>query len=238
MDAAFRKNLKNDEWVTKEFPGNPTQNLDHVRKWILDNPQAKCFSSHTALLPPPEIDGIKVLPVIFIRHPVDRIASAYAFERRQGGTSFGAVLARNTGLKGYIETRLSLPNDRQCRNFHVDRLASMFPADCGSELERAKMAVQNLPFVGLVEDFDQSTTRLERIISAFGIGDLNLSAVRKNVTRDTGKSLEDKLEDIQEEVGEEFYKEILEINAMDISLYKYLTNPMNKPLKAHPSLSH
>jgi hypothetical protein len=58
-----------------------------------------------------------VLPVIFVRHPIDRIMSAYSFESKQTSESFGAVLARNTTLGGNIETRLSMPNDTQCRNF-------------------------------------------------------------------------------------------------------------------------
>ncbi|WP_444935011.1 sulfotransferase family 2 domain-containing protein [Microbulbifer sp. JTAC008] len=222
LDAAFKENFKGSEWVTKEFPGNLQLNKAQVEQWIFDNPQAKCFSSHTALLPPPEVEGVKVFPVIFVRHPLDRIASAYAFERKQGGDSFGAVLARNTDLKGYIETRLSLPNDRQCRNFHVARLAQMFSSEKGSELDRAREAVQELPFVGLVEQFDRSIFNLESCLRNFGIPNVKLETVRKNISRAVSKSLDQKLIEIERELGGEVYRKLVECNASDLALYEYL----------------
>ncbi|MEP1869056.1 MAG: hypothetical protein ABJJ44_05975, partial [Paraglaciecola sp.] len=149
LDASFKENFSGDEWVTNEFPAQPAKNRDLARQWISENPQALCFSSHTAFLPPPNIEGRKLLPVIFVRHPIDRIASAYSFEKKQGGDGFGSVLARNTDIKGYCESRLALGYDRQCKNFHVDRFSDMFPPAFDSELERALKALDVLPFVGL-----------------------------------------------------------------------------------------
>jgi hypothetical protein len=113
---------------------------------------SKFFSSHTAILPIPIIKEVKVIPVIFMRHPIDRMASAYSFESKQGGDGFGPVLARNTNLAGYIETRLALGHDQQCRDFHAHRFAAMLGEKQGDEATRAKMAVKQLPFVGLVEN--------------------------------------------------------------------------------------
>ncbi len=162
LDASFKDNFEaGTEWLTEEFPANPAKNRELVKRWVENNKSAKCFSSHTAQLPVPSVDYFKLLPVIFIRHPIDRIASAYSFERKQGGNGFGAVLARNTTLKGYIESRIALGHDRQCKNFHTERFAYMFGAEHGSELDRAKMAVEQLPFVGLVEKFNESLEKLE-----------------------------------------------------------------------------
>src|SRR3546814_17353081 len=107
----------------------------------MGNPEAVAFSSHTAELPPPVLPGIRVIPLIFIRHPIDRIASVYSFERKQEADTFGAVLARNTTLKGYAQVRLRIPKDRQCHTFHLERFGKMFPADEGTELERAQRAL-------------------------------------------------------------------------------------------------
>lgn len=220
LDAAFKENFKGNEWVTAEFPAQPVKNREMVKQWIIDNPQAICFSSHSAMLPPPKIDGVKVLPVIFLRHPIDRIASAYEFEKKQGGDGFGAVLARNTDFKGYVETRLSLINDRQCRNFHMQRLAAMFGEREGGEFIRAKMALEKLPFVGVVEAFSRSLKRLELWLKAEGFDDIHIMAVEKNVSRSTSQTIEDKIHAIQQDLGEA-WSIMLSSNEKDIELYLY-----------------
>jgi len=219
LDAAFKENFKGDEWVTKEFPAQPAKNREQVVEWILDNPQAKCFSSHTAILPPPKLKGIKVLPVIFIRHPIDRIASAYAFEIKQGGDNFGAVLARNTTMAGYIETRLALPNDFQCRNFQMLRLSTMFGEKQGDEFTRAKMAVEKLPFIGVVEEFEQSLVKLEGWLKSEGFEDLSIKAVEKNVSRNIKLTLDVKILEIEKELGGNVYQKLLEENGKDLAIY-------------------
>ena len=93
VDQVLQQNF-GSRWVTREFQhrGNPAVHRKEVAEWIVAHPDACAFSSHTLELPPPQIDGVEILPVIFIRHPIDRIVSAYSFERRQGGDGFGSVV--------------------------------------------------------------------------------------------------------------------------------------------------
>lgn len=220
LDASFKENFHGEEWVTAEFPAQPAKNRDLARQWVSENPQALCFSSHTAFLPPPEIPGRVILPVIFVRHPIDRIASAYSFEKKQGGKGFGAVLARNTSFSGYCESRLALGYDRQCRNFHVDRFASMFAPAFGSELDRALKAFDMLPFVGLVEEFDKSLQRLEDWLKTEGFEDIAIAPKEHNVSRDNKASLEEKLAALEEDMGSEMFARLLDENADDMKLYE------------------
>lgn len=224
LDAAFKENFSEEkgEWVTKEFSGQPRKNRQELNEWIIKNSQAKCFSSHTAIFPVPEIEGIKIIPIIFIRHPIDRIASAYSFEKKQGGDGFGPVLARNTTLAGYIETRLALTHDRQCRNFHAHRLAAMFDERHGDEATRAKMAIEKLPFVGLVERYSDSLGRLKVILDNEGFEGIKLNAVEKNVSRGVKKKLDEKLTEIKNEVGEVVFDQLVESNGVDMNLYSNL----------------
>ena len=224
LDTTFKENFKDDEWVTAEFPAQPIKNREQVVKWILNNPQAKCFSSHTAILPPPQLEGIKVLPVIFLRHPIDRIASAYAFEAKQEGSSFGAVLARNTTMLGYIEARLALLHDRQCRNFQMHRLATMFDEKQGDEFTRAKKAIETLPFIGVVEEFSQSLGRLEVMLKKEGFKDIKIRGIEKNVSRSLKLSLNEKNEEVKNKIGEETYLHLLKANEEDKILYELACN--------------
>ncbi|MBQ0929135.1 sulfotransferase family 2 domain-containing protein [Ideonella sp. 4Y16] len=208
-------------WVTREFAAraNPAPHRREVAEWIREHPEAVAFSSHTVELPPPDMGQVDILPVIFIRHPIDRIASAYAFERKQGGDGFGSVLARHTTLAGYIEVRLSMGRDRQCRNFHVSRFAPMFPPAEGTEFERASRAVETLPFVGVVEEFDRSMALLQSLVQQ-DLPEFVARSVHANVSRDTSAPLEERLERLRAEVGEACYTALLTHNADDLRLHE------------------
>lgn len=221
LDAAFKENFSEEkgEWVTKEFPNQPAANREQVRQWILDNPQAKCFSSHTALFPVPEFEDIEVFPVVFVRHPIDRIASAYSFEKRQGDKNFGSTLARNTDLKGYIETRLSLTQDRQCRNFHEQRLATTAGKILEADAHRALAALKRLPFVGIVEHYDLSIKTLQAKLKDFGFEDIELKSIEKNKSSRVSSDLNEKLDEIKVRLGEKLYNELLRINDSDIRIW-------------------
>jgi len=217
LDALLKENFPN-QWVTNEFVADPAMNQSQIIDWIKLSPLAVCFSSHTAKLPPPTIDGIRTLPIIFMRHPIDRIASVYLFEKRQGGDGKWPTIARNTSFKGYLEQRLSFSADRQCINFHVERLSKMFPNKTGSEFERASRALETLPFVGIVEDYERSIERLTQWLKPY-FPDFKPNVHQKNVTRQPELTLEEKLKKIKEELGDEMYQLIEDKNNEDLMLY-------------------
>ena len=210
LDAALKEAFGEDNWATKEFPNNPKINKEGLKNWIICNPEVVCFSSHTAFLPPPKIEDIDIFPIIFLRNPIDRIVSAYNFERKQNAETFGSVLARNTDLKGYIEIRLSIPNDRQCRNFHTHRLAMMYPEAEGDEFKRAKKAIKELPFIGLVEEFDKSINILNEKLSEFGFEGKSIGVKSLN------KWKEQKQTDIID------FEKLIVANSFDLTLFKLL----------------
>lgn len=226
LDALLKEQFPGG-WVTAEFPpGDPSANRSGLQAWIAENPDAACFSTHTGLLPTPQGTGRDITPVIFVRHPLDRIASAYSFERKQQDAGFGATLAHHTTMRGYIEVRLSMPNDRQCRNFHTDRLADMFPEDPAPQVDRALRAVEELPFVGVVEEMDRSLAELQALLRRRGFPDVRLQAVRRNVSAGRASSLGDRLARMAEEIGEEFFEELLRVNADDLAVYHAATKRM------------
>ncbi len=149
--------------MTAEFPGGANSEL--VARWIEREAAAVAFSSHTAELPLPRLAEVKIIPIVMLRHPLDRIRSAYQFERKQKSESLGAKLAKTTDLAGYIRARLDMTSDRQCRNFHASRLVRMTASQQGGEFEAAAGAVRELPFVGVVEAFDRSMDSLRELLT-------------------------------------------------------------------------
>jgi hypothetical protein len=72
-------------WVEQEFNDVPTPGSASqlVHEFLAERPGIKAVSSHTARLPAPELAERVTLPIIFVRHPIDRLKSAYNFEREQ-----------------------------------------------------------------------------------------------------------------------------------------------------------
>jgi hypothetical protein len=218
VDAVLKKNF-GAHWANVEFP--PPRKADHqalIRAFIHENPALRAISSHTLMLPAPEIEGIDIFPIVFVRHPLLRLRSAYEFERRQAAETAGAQLAKQFDFAGYIRARLEIRGDRSCRDFHVSRLAMAVPGARGSELERALAAVDALPFVGLVEAFDASMRLLEQRVGgrfpAFRAFD-----AWENATSGRERSIEERVGRIRAELREDGFETLMEANRGDLAVY-------------------
>ena len=157
VDAILEKSF-GEKWQTKEFTESISDIPMSVSRWIESTPDLIAYSSHTALFPIPNIDGAKIIPIVFFRHPLLRVYSSYVFERKQNVDTFGSKLASSTDFEGYMKSRLSRENDASAKNFQGNRLARVFPENHGSLHQRACDSLSVLPFIGLVEDFRNSNT--------------------------------------------------------------------------------
>ena len=166
LDLILKRNF-GQRWVTAEFPNQGlARNTAQVADWIRAHPDAVAFSSHTAQGPIPQIDGVRIISVMFLRDPIARIRSAYAFERLQEAQTWGAELARTHDFAGYVNAQLNRPGDRQCRNCQTCRMAMLVPPvnAADPELPRALRGLALLSCVGLVEEFDRSVARLAQLL--------------------------------------------------------------------------
>lgn len=160
LDRILQKNFSN-AWETEEFPEKGGNNSDLVAKWIAANPDAVAFSSHTATGPIPRVPGTDVISIMYLRDPIARIRSVYHFEKNQKAETWGANLAKSTDFAGYVRTRLATPHDRQCRDFHLARLATLVPGPQEKEFERAVRGLNKLTVVGFVEKFEAGVEQLK-----------------------------------------------------------------------------
>src|SRR3546814_8607634 len=76
-------------------------------------------------------------------------------------------------------------------DLHLERFGKMFPADEGTELERALRALGALPLVGIVERFDDSMENLAKVLTPY-FPDFKTSKVAANVSRDINVTLEER----------------------------------------------
>ncbi|KQS53918.1 hypothetical protein ASG17_13255 [Brevundimonas sp. Leaf363] len=222
IDAMLQRNF-GDHWGHAEFrmPRGQTTNLAAVTGHLLERPELEAFSSHTALLPAPALLDRDVLPILFLRHPIDRLRSAYDFEKHQKVETFGARLARSTDFKGYITALLSPGSGEQARNFQALRLADNAPYLSGDLAERAMAGLQALPFVGLVEAYDASLQRLSALVTPHYPGFKPLT-LRKNASNAAPTPLDEKLAKVAEELGPALHERLLEANRVDLALHAHV----------------
>ncbi|HEY5237906.1 MAG TPA: sulfotransferase family 2 domain-containing protein [Rhizomicrobium sp.] len=220
VDEILKKNFGR-RWQAREFdvPWHdiPTAIMDFFR----EPNDLLAVSSHTALLPAPRIKGIDFFSLVFIRHPIDRLRSAYEFERIQEVDTLGAKLAKAHDFGGYLRELLKNKHHRQARNFQTFRLALNERNGPDPECERAKRALETLSFIGLVEAYDRSIALLEQLLTPI-FPDFLAINVHRNVARSRENDLETRLEKIKYHLGMDFYEEICALNEDDIALYNIL----------------
>jgi hypothetical protein len=171
------------------------------------------------LLPVPEIAGFEIFPIIFIRHPIGRLRSAFLFELIQDASSYGARLAKMLGFAGYLRELIRHPVDRSARNFQTYRLFMNEPASTGSELDRALRVPNGCGFVGLVEAYNASMIRLGQVLVPRFEG-FRIFTVHSNVSQSGRVGLGEKLARIRAEIDDELFAEVVSANAGDIVLFE------------------
>ncbi|MCA1749065.1 MAG: hypothetical protein LC634_05865 [Sphingomonadales bacterium] len=228
VDAMLKANF-GDRWATQEFETNdPSRNKMLVEQFLRDHPEISALSSHTALLPAPQLAERAVFPIIFVRHPLLRLASAYRFEVKQDADTFGARLAKRTDFPGYVEELLLQNEPGQARNFQAGRLAMNFPDSEGARFNRALRAVDALPFVGLVEAYDRSVDRLARMLEPH-FPDFEPLIVQENVSGGAAHDVEGRLAEIRQQLGNDLFLRLSDANREDTAIFESVRERYRQP---------
>ena len=229
------KSSFNNKWQEREFEDdNP---LSDITDWVVSAPDTLCFSSHTASLKiiteqhlcDKDNRVFELFPIIFMRHPIDRIASVYRYEKSQTTNSWENNLAKSSSMQKYIETRWARELDTQCRNFHCNRLAEVFRNGDNTRISDYELALNSIkifPFIGIVDRFQDSLNIYADLLKLFIDMDFHFLETIENATSDAGITLEDRLDLIKLEVGVSFFNKLIEINEKDISLYETVSNKL------------
>lgn len=191
--------------------------------FINHNAHARAISSHQVMPPLPQGD-FEVFPLVFLRHPLDRVRSAYLFEwKKQLGLS-----APKGSFADYVREKLESGSRGPIVNYQVYQLSNLahegdkpqHDKDLRERLTRAKEFLVGLPFFGLVEHYHESLVRLHFYLK-YHFPELKVINHQINTSQDTSKQLEDKLMETRQELGEALYGELVDRNLQDLELYKF-----------------
>lgn len=226
VDTIFKRALAPGAIGGIEGP-HPWSTLDRpaLMAFIEQNPGLRYITSHQARLPAPEMPGVEVYPILFLRHPIDRVGSVYEYERKlpPSDRSIGAPIARGRSLAGYVHWRLQEGNGSVIRNFQVIHLAGRmtdmrYAIANDEDYELACARVARLPFFGLVDQFEASFRLMARYVRDLGIHLTdNYTTENRSAARKT--TLDERINDIRAELGDTLYNELIDKNVHDMNLY-------------------
>ncbi len=221
VETILRKNFKN-RFITHE-PGGPAETFpaSALRPVLQERPDIQAISSHTISFPPPEESGWLVFPLVFIRHPLDRILSMYTYEKNQDSQSPGAQIARKHGPAGYITERTKVPGERTLRKYQAWMLAqNLADSNDGKAIaQAAENVVMDLPVVGVVDEFDRSIQRFSDWLAPHFPG-LKMRAVHQNRSSRRGMNMQQRIDWLRESIGDDLYSRIEKENEVDLGLYR------------------
>lgn len=200
---------------------------DEVLRLLLDRPELSAVSSHQARFPVPRHATLQVHPILFLRHPLDRIGSVYRFERAQVEDNPGSRQAKARGFADYVRWRLEGPFRIVVQDFHTLYLSDAQigladPRAARAEprhLEQATRVLASHVF-GLVERFEDSMVLFDDALRG-PFPRLDLAWAPQNVSAGRKDDLEERLDDLRHELGAELYARCVEANRLDLELYTF-----------------
>jgi len=193
---------------------------DYLKPYLESHHQLSALSSHHVRFPLPVSEKLELLPVISLRHPIDRARSVYEFERRQDSQSPGAIHAKKLSFADYVRWRMQSDVAPTIRNFHCSFCTSSFDSviDEQAYLDSVAMLIKT-PLLVIVERYDESMVALENRLDHYFPG-VDLSYVRQNETSGREINLVERIQRVFDDLGPELTVEFREKNHWDMELYE------------------
>ncbi len=230
VDAILQSNF-GDDWVEVETQNGQKLSRTDLETFIQENKNLKAISSHTAEITLPDIPDIMPIPIIFFRHPIDRIRSVYAFESHQKDSEdLACQVASRGGFEDYYLWRLASGAPWQVTNFQCFKMKDFVRAtkirDAHLYRRHCLQAIDALPFVGIVEEFGPSMDIYKAQFDKF-FPDFELGNVHLNSSANRDGSLQNRLKKFRSDIGPKLFNNLYQLNGMDLECYYYLLEKNN-----------
>lgn len=207
-----------------------------LSSYLEEHPDVRALSSHQARWPEPSSEKLRVHPVVFIRHPIDRIGSIYSHARRTGEAS-----AQNLSFPEYVDWLMAADGGIVAKSFqtlflsdddHLTQLPEASNTICSdAHFDSAKRRLQALPVFGIVERFSASSQLFFEHM-AVHFPDLSMTAPRENASPDRGVLLGDRLDGLLNLMGARRYARVASINEADMDLWDFAVQLFGERLKS------
>jgi len=229
LDWTLEKNFR-ESFVLHSYQDPPGPlSLEKVLEYFKNNENLVAFSSHRIRFPIPESNLVNIIPIFFVRNPIDRAGSIYHFvKNKNSNDSLETIAAKKLDLKEFIlwsfkNSKKQIENQqvRFISQNHFRPMFSKFSTAC-------KYSKKSL--CGIVERFDDSMVVIEENLKK-KFKNIDLSYKAQNVNIKRKKSLAEKLEEIEGEIGKNLFHELQKKNEFDQKLCSFVNEQLEQKIK-------
>jgi hypothetical protein len=188
------------------------------------HPDLRAISSHQLRWPEPAAEGLRVFPLVLLRHPVDRVRSIYDY-----GTRVGNTVVTGKTFSEYVDWLLSPEGSIVARSFQTlfmsdDQALREIPEAPSvvtpAHLESARRRIDGLEMFGLVERFEESVATFDRVLRP-KFPDLDLLPHLENASPGKAELLETRLTHVADSLGPRRYQRVIQENEADLELWHH-----------------
>jgi hypothetical protein len=223
VDRLLRECL-GSRWTTFEgADATDVQSAGNLGDFLARRPALLAVSSHLAR---PPLPSPRCVPIVLLRHPIDRARSVYQFVRRDSSQPHhDAAIGSFADFVTWVldNPRAGVP----IANYQVFHLSdASFRADNAclastpQDLAQVQAMIASWPAFGIVREFAASC-RLFQVRYAPLCPDLRLRDVRENSSPDWAPSEAEALDAARDELGEAVFARLQNANALDLALYAF-----------------
>ena len=170
-----------------------TYDAQLIEKKIKEDPKLRCFTAHNMVTDVHLKSKLTIVPIVFIRHPLLRIASVYRFEEQRQDDWKRSKYAQALDFEDWLHFIMHRENDIEGNNYQTSMLTlssnnrRQILAHTPVNLYDIKAVIKRLetvPVVGVVEEFEESVKKLGEALEPIFPGlNFNASANRtKKIT--------------------------------------------------------
>jgi len=235
LEDIFKKNFLNE--AISMDAGKPGRILswDEIFNYFSNNcPTVKAFSSHQIRFPIPKNSDFNFLPIVLVRHPIDRAFSLYSFDKMNENPKnlIAVEKAHNLPIREYFKWNFEHKKHAVMKNFQLRYLASALSGSdiTLDDLNRGIERLKECKVMGTVERFDEVMVFAEEILRPYFDG-IDLSYVKKNVSKERKGNLDERIMDARNQIGDSLMNKFEEVNKMDLELYSKTNEVLDKRIK-------
>lgn len=231
--------------LEREFPGafarlhgplpDATLDADDLAAFLKDHPAVQAVTSHHLRYPLPVLRQTVLFDCCFVRHPLERLDSLYAYYRRIDSSDVLCEQARRQApgefFRHLLDRSPQLVSDVQVTQL-ANRGAFTRPAN-QSDLARALATVRDMAIPGVVEMFRESMMAAEYFMRP-AFPSIRLGTSPANVSRPIVSNEAERKQRLLDRWGRPLYEELARINRLDLELVNETAREIRQRLAIVP----
>lgn len=229
FDWVLKRNFPDGFFEKKNTGGMRILLGSNIEAILRQDVNIKAFSTEQKSLPAlidHDYNDIQILPVAFLRNPIDRIVSQYHQLRKPNMTGRLALQAKCFSLREFVEYALS---EKPLTQPIINGQTWIF-SGLAKDINIARANLDRCFFVGIIERPIESYVVLESKLKRY-FPLIDLSFIRRNVNvLHKEQTLAQRLNEIKQQLGDTLYDELRERNRIDFELRRYAVEKLENEL--------